>query len=136
MKNINDTHLGLIQTTDGSCSIFMWIERNWNFEIHEWQFSQFFIILSEKIAICGVISCEMARIAGIKGEWNFTILNWSETLFCEMLNIAFEHEFSVNLNQKTCPNFGLAHFFKINLQCKVTGNWRLFQNRKRTSKDC
>ena len=48
----------------------MWIERNWNFEIHEWQFSQFFIILSEKIAICGVISCEMARIMGLGCEVN------------------------------------------------------------------
>ena len=36
-------------------------------EIHEWQFSLFFAILSEKFAIFCVISREIAKITGIWG---------------------------------------------------------------------
>ena len=43
-----------------------------NREIHELQFSLFFVILSEKLANFGVISREIAKIMGIGSEWDFT----------------------------------------------------------------
>ena len=42
-------------------------------EIHECQFSQFFVILSEKFANFCVISREIAKITGIGRERDFTI---------------------------------------------------------------
>ena len=44
-----------------------------NREICEWQFSLFFMILSEKLANFSVISREIAKITGIGREWDFTI---------------------------------------------------------------
>ena len=70
----------------------------WDREIRDWQSSLFFVILSEKLANCCVISSEIAKIRGIGHEWNLTIWNWSKTWFREMLNIAFECEFTVNVN--------------------------------------
>ena len=45
----------------------------WNREIRDWQFSLFFVILSEKLANCCVISSEIAKIRGIGNErdWQF-----------------------------------------------------------------
>ena len=57
-----------------------------NCEISEWQFSLFFVILSEKLAKFCVISRE---ITGILRDSDFTTQTWSETWFCEMLNIEF-----------------------------------------------
>ena len=65
-------------------------------EIHEWQFSLFFMILSEKLANFFMISLEITEITEIGSEWDFTIWNWSETWFRETLEIVFEREFSVN----------------------------------------
>ena len=42
-------------------------------EIREWQFSLFFVILSEKLANFCVILCEIAKIAGIGGQRDFTL---------------------------------------------------------------
>ena len=64
-------------------------------EIHEWQFSPFFVILSEKLVNFNMISREIDKIIQIK--WEFTGQNWSETWFLEMLKIALKHEFPVNL---------------------------------------
>ena len=46
-------------------------------------------------------SREIAKITEILLERDFTIQNWSETWFREMLNIAFEREFSLNVNSLT-----------------------------------
>ena len=64
----------------------------------EWNASNFFMI-----------SREIAKIMGIWHERNFTIQNWSEPLFREMLKIAFEHEFSVDVNSLT------HYWFRCNL---------------------
>ena len=70
-------------------------------EIREWQFSPFFVILSEKLKNVSVISREIAEITRIKHERKFTLKNWSETWFHETVKIAFELEFSVNVNSLT-----------------------------------
>ena len=44
-----------------------------NREVREWQFSLFFMILSEKLANFWVISREIAKITGIGYEGDFTI---------------------------------------------------------------
>ena len=44
-----------------------------NREIREWQFSLFFMILSEKLANFCVISSEIAKITGNAREQDFTI---------------------------------------------------------------
>ena len=44
-----------------------------NCEINEWQFSLFFVILSEKLAKFRVISLENAKIRGIEHQQYFTI---------------------------------------------------------------
>ena len=43
-----------------------------NCELLEWQFSLFFVILSETLANFGVISQEIAEITGIEREQDFT----------------------------------------------------------------
>ena len=65
----------------------------------------FFVILSEKLANFCRISREIAKITGIGQKTRSLIYNWSETWFNEMLNIAFEREFSMILNS-------LPHLYK------------------------
>ena len=72
-----------------------------NRELNAWQFSLFFVILREKLEQFDVISRKITKTTEIGGGWDFTIYNWSETLFSEMLKIAFEREFSVNVNSPT-----------------------------------
>ena len=50
-----------------------------NHEICEWQFSLFFIILSEKLAYFCVNSCESAKITEIEQEKDFIIYYESKT---------------------------------------------------------
>ena len=70
-------------------------------EICEWQFSLFFLILSEKIVNFSVISREIAEITWIGCKWEFMTYNWSDKWFCEMLEIAFKCEFSLISNSLT-----------------------------------
>ena len=92
------------QVSDGSNWVWMWFhifticEKR---EICEWQFSLFFVTLSEKVANFCVISLEITRIIRIRCERDFKIQNRSEMWFCEMLKIAFERELSVKMNSLT-----------------------------------
>ena len=48
-------------------------------EIHECPFSLFFVIVSENLANCGMISREIAKIIGIGREQDFTFKNFRKT---------------------------------------------------------
>ena len=61
----------------------------------------FLVIMSEKVANFSMILREIAKITGIGRRQIFTILNWSEKWFREMLKIVFKHKFSVNKNALT-----------------------------------
>ena len=69
-------------------------------ELREWQISLFFVILSEKLANVCIISCEISEITGIGYKLDVTISNWSETRSSEMLKIAFDGEFSMNVKDR------------------------------------
>ena len=62
-------------------------------EIHEWQFSLFIMLLTEKITIFCVVSHEIVKITGIMSELDFTIKTESETWYREILKTAFLNEF-------------------------------------------
>ena len=62
-----------------------------------------------KLAKYCVISCEITLITKIGRELAFTIENCSETRFCEMLKIAFVHEFSVNVNSNAAFQWKLGY---------------------------
>ena len=51
----------------------------WSCEIHECQFSLFFMILSEKLVNYHVMSREMTEITGIGREWDITIFELKQT---------------------------------------------------------
>ena len=73
-----------------------------------------FTILSEKLSNFCVIS----RMR------DFTIKNWSEEWFCEMLNIAFKREYCVNVNSLfTMTHECLTHFY-IYSQCETKSELR------------
>jgi len=59
------------------------------------------MILSEQFAHIFIISLEIAKIIGKGGEWDSTTYNRSKMLFCEMLKVVFEYEFSVKVNALT-----------------------------------
>ena len=85
---------GSMLCSDGSWSKFMWIEREREFTFYHLRESwnpwmTFSLLLSEKLGNFWVISCETAKIIGIRSERDFTIQNWSETWFCEMLKLAW-----------------------------------------------
>ena len=67
-------------------------------EIREWQFYLFIMILSDKLINFSMISREIAEMTLIRRVQEMMLQNWTETWFHEMLKIAFEHEFSVNVN--------------------------------------
>ena len=97
----------------------MWIKHEFDFTFYhmrkprsQWlTIFPFFMILDEQLANFWVISREITTITGIRRELDFTIWNWSETWFREMLKIAFKHEFSVNVNSQT------HHYFTTLMQC-------------------
>ena len=99
----------LVINSDGSWPKFTWIKRECDFTFHnlqetwnpsmgifhilhnsEWSISKIWIILRE-----------ITKIMGNACERDFIIWNWNETWSCEMLYIAFEQKFSVNVNSVT-----------------------------------